>query len=416
MGTAAVSDWSVSGETVTYTGPNEWRYRRFILHYAHLCKAAGGVDTFVIGSEMRGVTWVRDALGSYPMVPALVQLAADVKSVLGANTKVVYAADWSEYFGHQTGVPGELYFHLDPLWSSIHIDAIGIDNYWPLADWRDGSEHLDFVAGNRSIYDRGYLQGNIAGGEGFDWFYASQADRDAQVRTPITDGAYGKPWVWRYKDITSWWENKHYNRPAGVEATTATAWVPQSKPIWFMECGCPAVDKGGNQPNVFYDPKSSESFFPYYSSGVQDEQMQRAYIEALLSYYTPGVTEFDDANNPQSTMYSGRMVDHERLYVYTWDARFYPAFPQLIDVWADGDLWTYGHWITGRVFVVDELTGDGLPVGLDPDLPLRDRLITGNIRMTNLRGWSRHAIIEFSQSKPAPLELRAIRYEVAHHG
>jgi len=42
-----------------------------------------------------------------------------------------------------------------------------------------------------AIYDRAYLQANIAGGEGFDWFYASPADRDSQTRTPITDGAYG---------------------------------------------------------------------------------------------------------------------------------------------------------------------------------------------------------------------------------
>ncbi|MFC3119924.1 glycoside hydrolase TIM-barrel-like domain-containing protein, partial [Jhaorihella thermophila] len=29
--------------------------------------------------------------------------------------------------------------------------------------------------------------------------YASQADRDAQNRTPITDGDYGEDWIWRFK-------------------------------------------------------------------------------------------------------------------------------------------------------------------------------------------------------------------------
>jgi GTA TIM-barrel-like domain len=61
LGTSAVSDFTVSGETVVYTGPNEWSYRRFILHYAHLALAAGGVDAFVIGSELRGLTQVRDS-------------------------------------------------------------------------------------------------------------------------------------------------------------------------------------------------------------------------------------------------------------------------------------------------------------------------------------------------------------------
>ena len=63
----------------------------------------------------------------------------------------------------------------------------------------------------------------------------------------------------------SWWSNPHVDRPGGVEAAQPTAWVPRSKPIWFTELGCPAVDKGPNQPNVFHDPKSSESFFPYFS-------------------------------------------------------------------------------------------------------------------------------------------------------
>ena len=51
------------------------------LHYAHLALAAGGVDTFVIGTEMRGVdAGCAMPLDSYPFVVALVQLAADVKS------------------------------------------------------------------------------------------------------------------------------------------------------------------------------------------------------------------------------------------------------------------------------------------------------------------------------------------------
>jgi hypothetical protein len=416
VGTCAVSDFAIDGETVTYSGPDEWSYRRFVLHYAHLCKAAGGIDTFVIGSEMRGLTWVRSALGVYPFVNALVTLAAEVKSLLGAATKVTYAADWSEFVPHQTPAGGgEIFFHLDPLWSSASIDAVGMDNYWPLSDWRDGEGHLDMLAGTRYITERPYLQGNIAGGEGYDWFYASSGDRATQTRTAITDG-YGKPWVWRFKDIKSWWSNSHYNRPAGVESATATEWLPQAKPIWFMEIGCPAVNKGTNQPNVFYDPKSSESFLPYYSNGVQDVAIQRAYIEALTGYFTPGQTGWSEANNPVSTVDGRRMVDHGRIYVYCWDARFFPAFPELDSVWGDGELYRLGHWITGRVRIVDRLASDTLPVGLSPELPMRDRLITGTVRITNLRGWSRHPSFEFSQRKPAPLEIRAIRLELAYRG
>ncbi|MEO1795158.1 MAG: glycoside hydrolase TIM-barrel-like domain-containing protein, partial [Pseudomonadota bacterium] len=100
-GTAAAAHFGLSGETVTYAGPDEWSYRRMILHYAHLAKAAGGVDAFLIGSEMRGLTHVRDGATSYPFVRDLIALATDVRAVLGPDTKITYAADWSEYFGHQ---------------------------------------------------------------------------------------------------------------------------------------------------------------------------------------------------------------------------------------------------------------------------------------------------------------------------
>ena len=212
-----------TSETVVYSGPAEWSYRRIILHYAHLAEAAGGVDAFLIGTELRGLTTVRDSASTYPFVAALVDLAADVKSVVAASgTKVTYAADWSEYFGHQPADgSGDVHFHLDPLWSSAAIDAVGIDNYRPLSDWRDGNAHADRLAGAASIYDLAYLAGNIVGGEGFDWYYASPADRAGQVRTPITDGAFGKPWVFRFKDIRSWWLNPHFDRPGGVEVRHA---------------------------------------------------------------------------------------------------------------------------------------------------------------------------------------------------
>ena len=152
------------------------------------------------------------------------------------------------------------------------------------------------MAGARSIYDPDYLKANIAGGEYFDWHYASLADRQSQMRTPITDGAHGKPWVYRPKDLVSWWSEPHYDRPGGVESATPTAWLPQSKPIRFTELGCPAVDKGANQPNVFYDPKSSESALPYYSSGRRDDLMLHRFLEAVLGYWSE-----TGAHNPIST-------------------------------------------------------------------------------------------------------------------
>ncbi|MEM7695001.1 MAG: glycoside hydrolase/phage tail family protein [Pseudomonadota bacterium] len=344
LGDAAAADFSGAGASVVYSGPAEWSLRRMVLHYARLCAQAGGVDAFLIGSELRGLTTVRGAAG-YPAAQGLSDLADDVRLLVGGGTKISYAADWSEFFGHQPG-NGDVSFHLDGLWANPNVDFIGIDNYWPLSDWRDGA-HLD-AAGAASTYAPDYLQSNVAGGEGFDWYYASDGDRVSQIRTPITDGAYGKDWVFRYKDLKGWWENQHFDRVAGVELAQPTGWVPQSKPFWFTEFGCPAVDRGANQPNVFVDPKSSESALPYFSSGRRDDQIQRSYLEAMLSAFDPAFGDVDQSN-PQSSQYVGRMVDPSGMHAWTWDARPWPAFPQRSDVWSDGANWARGHWLTGRI-------------------------------------------------------------------
>ncbi len=351
-----------------------WGFRRMVLHYASLCASAGGVDAFIIGSEMRGLTTIRDGAASYPAVEALRALAADVRAILGPTTAISYAADWSEYFGHHPDDgTGDVFFHLDPLWADPEIDFIGIDNYMPLSDWRDGFEHTDAVAGWPAIYDRDYLRSNIAGGEGYDWFYATDADRSTQVRTPITDGAAGKPWVFRYKDLWSWWSNRHHNRPGGAESVTATAWVPDSKPIRFTEIGCPAIDRGTNQPNVFYDPKSSESELPYFSQRWRDDAIQRAYLEATLLYWG------EAANNPVSSVYGSRMVEVADCAAWTWDARPYPFFPELTDVWSDGENWRLGHWLTGRL-------GSASLAALVRDLCLRSGLAEDQIDVSGLWG------------------------------
>jgi hypothetical protein len=347
-GTAARSDFSITGTQVVYSGPAEWSFRRFILHYAHLCAAAGGVDAFVIGSELRGMTPLRDHTNAFPFVEDLVALAADVKAILGSGTIVTYGADWSEYASHRPpDGSGDVYFHLDALWASPHIDVVGIDNYLPLSDWRESENHLDGQDGASSVYEKAYLQANIAGGEYADWYYENDAARFAQTRTDITDGTYGKPWVFANKSLKDWWENPHYNRPGGVESASPTGWTAQSKPIWFLELGCPAVHLGANQPNVFPDPKSSESAYPWFSTGTRDDAMQRRFLDAHLSWWDGDA--LSDVTNPSSSQYSGRMVEGSAIHLWTWDARPFPWFPYMQSVWADGVNWQTGHWLTGRL-------------------------------------------------------------------
>lgn len=220
-----------------------------------------------------------------------------------------------------------------------------IDNYMPLSDWREGETHADAAWGD--IYNRAYLRANIAGGENFDWYYADEAAAATQTRLPITDGAHDEPWIYRAKDLRSWWGSSHHPRIAGVRSATPTAWIAGSKPIRFTEYGCAAIDKGTNQPNRFLDPKSSESTLPRGSNGLRDDLMQLAYYQAMHSYWT------DPANNPQAYLYTGTMLDFANSLAWAWDARPFPAFPAAGAVWSDAANYDKGHWLNGRASNVD---------------------------------------------------------------
>jgi GTA TIM-barrel-like domain len=310
-------------------------YNQMITHYANLCKQVNdiypnAVDLFIIGSELRGLTQTKVGT-SFPAVEKLRTLASTVRAILGTGVKLTYAADWSEGGGYNDTLKS-LDFPMDRLWASSNIDYVAYDWYAPLTDWRDGDNHLDKQLAENDK-DINYLKSRIEGGEGYEWYYATETDRNNQIRTPITDGQYNKPWVFRIKDIRNRWLNTHIRRTStGFEFTPATSWIPQSKKIIFTEVGCPAVNKGGNSPNLFPDVKSSENGIPPYSNGLRDDFIQRAVLKAFLDYWA------NDTN----------MIDTDRTAVWCVDARPYPAFPARADIWGDSYLYRTGHWIDGR--------------------------------------------------------------------
>jgi hypothetical protein len=330
FGTATAADLSVRDGLPVWSGTADFGYRRMILHYARLASLAGGVDSFLLGSELRGLTQIRSAVSTYPAVSQLRSLAADCRQILGPGTAISYAADWSEYFGHQPADgSGDVHFHLDPLWADSHVAFVGIDWYPPLTDWREGAGGVD-AALYQGPHDPACLEASISGGEAYDWFYASPADRQAQIRTPINDGAHGETWLFRPKDLQGWWSHSHRDRPGGVRSAQPTAWVPGSKPIRLVEFGCAAVDRGANAPNLFVDTLSSEAALPPASNGQRDDAAQRLALEALLRRY-------------------GQDPMVERMSAWCWDSRPFPDFPARLSVWADGAHWSRGHWLNGRL-------------------------------------------------------------------
>ncbi len=180
LGSAAAGDFTPDpvNLTVAYSGSaTDYTYRRMILHYAWLCTVAGGVELFMLGSELRGLETIRGpgwtkagttdgsgyAIWDYPFVAGLQALANDVRSIFDSQslTKnpttlknlIAYSADWSDWMGFQH--PGEngQWPHLDQLFAEDNIDLVSFDNYLPLSDWTNSRAASTSPTGTRRRRD-----------------------------------------------------------------------------------------------------------------------------------------------------------------------------------------------------------------------------------------------------------------------
>ena len=343
-------DLTGSGTDVTsfFTKPNG--YNVFITTYATLVN--GLVDAFIIGSELKGLTKVTDTVGNYPAVNQLVSLAASVRTILGSSVKLTYAADWSEYHHTDGG-----WYNLDPLWASSNIDVIGIDAYFPLTD------------GPQTGYDINAVIAGWTSGEGYDWYYTDTA------RT--IKASLSAPYAW--KNIGWFWNNTHTNPDSST-----TAWVPNSKKIWFTEIGFPSVDGATNQPNVFYDPLSSASAFPYNSKGRVDFLAQRVGLSAAYAQWA-----------------GSSMI--ERMFVWAWDARPFPYWPDLNAVWTDGVDWQTGHWVQGKL-------GTSSLSAILQDICARSGLAPSDVDVSKMYNQTEGFIINRQQTLRSTIEILQTAY------
>jgi hypothetical protein len=288
---------------------NTFSYFEFITHYATLTKDY--IDGIIIGSELKGITSIFNPTKIYPAVDKLIELSNIVRQIIEpkniqTNTQtrnkiITYAADWSEYHS----VNGE--YNLDKLWSSDNINVVGIDAYFPLTDIKSYSYTPKLNE----------IMNGWTSGEGYDYFYEN-GNRDKKI--------YYKSPEFAWKNIQYWWENEHINSTDKVKST----WKSKMKKIWFTEYGFPSIHAATNMPNVFYNPESSDGGLPVNSNGGINFDLQRVAIEATIQKWQ-----------------NSQMV--EKMMLWCYDARPYPQFPQDRNIWADGNLWTYGHWVNGKL-------------------------------------------------------------------
>ncbi len=175
------------------------------------------------------------------------------------------------------------------------------------------------------------------------------------VRDVMIEGQSGLLAIHRRADRPKWTASlRRLEWPNGAVAHAFSSHDPeglrgaQFGAAWCDEAGCPAVNKGANQPNVFPDPKSANAAIPHFSNGGRDDLIARRAVQAQLAYWDEANPDADTFN-PASTVYSGRMVDAAMISPWAWDARPFPEFPNATDVWSDGGNWATGHWLNGRL-------------------------------------------------------------------
>ena len=390
LGGATASDFTRDSDnlTVAYAGaPTDYTYRRMILHYANLCVVAGGVDLFLLGSELRGIETIRGpgwtqagttvsggtVTWDYPFVAGLVQLptmcaacstrAGLTKDTVNLHNLISYSADWSVWMGlSASGRKRSVAASRPALRPRQYRSglvrqlsaAVGLDDGRRRARCAQLARRRRRPAPGRRPRRRStvsacpasrrftvltYLKANIEGGQNFNWFYNDsnnagigldpdgtdlrvslpQGDRLAQQRNAYDAGQellaeQTASLVVEQSASGGLCDRERTWVPQGA----FTEWVPQSKPIIFAEYGFPACDRGTNQPNVFYDPPSTESFDALLvdlgsdastAGGYAPRRDDNLHLLALQAIYEYWVT---DGNNETS---AARADDRDRVHV-----------------------------------------------------------------------------------------------------
>jgi hypothetical protein len=272
------------------------QYKPFIIHYANLLK--GRVKIFYIGSELEGLTSIKDEQNHFPFVHKMISLAPKVEKIFAdekvsdnpkKDTLLSYAANWTEYHSYRGG-----FRPLDNLWSHPTIDFVGIDYYMPLTNEQDKDLH------NVETIKKGFYSG-----EGKD-FYIEQGEKVL---------FQGQSWAW--KNIKHWWESEHWDWDG--KKNNKTNWRVLSKPIVFSEFGIPSVDRATDTPYLY-----GQNLSP--NSNVKvDNQLQVIAIRAFLEHI-----------KESNFIRTG--------FCYGYDSRGKGWYKR----YTDGNDYATGHWIDGK--------------------------------------------------------------------
>ncbi|MBL4807834.1 MAG: glycoside hydrolase TIM-barrel-like domain-containing protein [Rhodobacteraceae bacterium] len=108
FGAVAIGDFEIASGAVVFGGDDsDWGYRRFIYHCAFVAIAAGGVDNFLLGSSLAGLTQIRSDATSFPAVAEFQFMAADLRAAFDAARGDFYGSNWPDGVVHTVPNPGD---------------------------------------------------------------------------------------------------------------------------------------------------------------------------------------------------------------------------------------------------------------------------------------------------------------------
>lgn len=272
-------------------------YNKFIMHYASLeynnVKLKDLIDSFSIGSELKGLTGHKVNEYLYPAIHHLKNLAQMVKKELGSDVKLTYSANWGDEYHNA---------NMDALWCDHNIDWVGINAYFPITD---------NMPQEQITYD--IVKNGWRSGEGIDYY------KNGEIKESYTDQA------WAWKNVEYWWDSYHMQ--------DSTCWTPQMKPIIFTEYGFASINGATNHPSYYYNPTSGET-----------PPTVNNYAQSLA--ITASEILFSQMNFQNNDFLPLR-------FLYVWDARPYPFFLNNCMFWSDCKMHQYSHAVNGKFVEVE---------------------------------------------------------------
>ena len=176
---------------------------------------------------------------------------------------VGYAPNWSEYHGFYDEF-GNHWRHYDTMYE-LH-DEIMIDNYIGIIE----EYSLDY-----EDYFNGWTSGR-----GWDYSvkdYEGWKNYEEDTTYKLTENEKD----YAIKRFEYWRTHKHYHHTNN--GNIPTVYTPGSKEIFFAEVGCSSLDAGATEPNIFYDPNSSQGNLPRDTHETVSNTTQYLYYKSLIA-------------------------------------------------------------------------------------------------------------------------------------